>query len=103
MGVATTLGILSMTGLLSFGGLKGCSSVFGPKYKVGDCVESAEKESWEKFNYLNTFRINRIGEKYYQVAYYYAYRDRLNYVNWEMYLIDSSYLYKQIECPDTLK
>lgn len=44
-GAATTIAILAMTGMLGFGGYKGCSKnslLHTPKFNVGDCLNPTE-------------------------------------------------------------
>lgn len=83
-----------MVGLLSFGGLKGCSQLESPKFKVGDCIEfNSTKESWE--SELLQYRVIELGKKKY----------RLEYVLPKSIageLLDSAYIwddgYKKVEC-----
>lgn len=65
-GAATTFAILAMSGLLGFGGYKGCSStggLTGPKFKVGECATASDREMWEKDLGPETFRVDDISYK----------------------------------------
>lgn len=102
-GAATTFAILAMTGMLGFGGYKGCSKTEikeSAKFTQGTCVIDSRKEAWVT-ELAATFRIDSVGKTKYLVTYFYERDNRTYTTDYTMWMIDDYYV--ETNCPNELR
>lgn len=105
MAIGTLITVAALSGLLTFGGFKSCSSIENiandaPKFKTCDCVSNVKVESWEKDKGLNLFRIDEVGFKKYRMTYISEYLNYTRSSSWDIKYTDEDYV--KVKCPEQL-